>query len=122
MVRRIRTTFARSVGKRAGYALEEVFDLRNFTPDHAAFVRTLFQSQFDYIPQRYFGPVVVCVAKTQPLAALVQVESAWCKIAPAAVISRFDGTHSSLVHTPDVAAVAEYLKKTLAGLNEAQAA
>jgi thioesterase domain-containing protein len=112
-----KSAIARLIGKRAGYTFEAIFDLRNYTPDHAAFVKALFESQFAYIPKKYHGRVVVCAAKTQPLSQLVQVQTAWSKIAPAAEIVRFDGTHASLLRAPDGLAVAEYLKNALASLN-----
>jgi thioesterase domain-containing protein len=108
-----RSAIAGLAGKRADNAVEAMFDIRNFTPGHAAFVRTLYDSQFKYIPKKYNGRVVVCVAKTQPLAYLLQVEAAWRKIAPAAEVAKFRGTHASLVLPADGSAVAEYLTGVL---------
>jgi thioesterase domain-containing protein len=112
-----KSAIARLIGKRTGYAFEAIFDLRNFTSDHAAFVKALFENQFNYVPKTYFGRVVVCVAKTQPLSQFVQVQAAWSKIAPEAEIVRFNATHASLLRAPDGLAVAEYLKNALANLN-----
>ena len=112
-----KSAIARLIGKRAGYAFEAIFDLRNYTFDHAEFVKALFENQFRYVPKKYFGRVVVCVAKTQPLSQFVQVQSAWKKIAPAVEIVRFNASHASLLRAPDGLAVAEYLKNALASLN-----
>jgi hypothetical protein len=101
VVAKIKLTIATLTGKRAGDAIEAMMDLRNFTADHAAFVKALFESQFNYIPKKDLGRVIVCAAKTQPLMHLYQVEATWRKIAPAAELLKFKGTHKSLVHPPD---------------------
>jgi thioesterase domain-containing protein len=119
VVARTKSKIARLTGKRAGDAVEGMIDLRNFTPDHAAFVKTLFKSQFEHVPKKYLGRVVVCVAKTQPLTHLFQVEATWRKIAPAAEVVEFEGTHTSLVHPPSGLAVAEYLTGVLSQIDEA---
>jgi thioesterase domain-containing protein len=106
---RIRSAIAVLTGRRDGDGVEAMVDLRNFTADHAAFVKNLYESQFDYIPKPYPGSVVVCEAKTHPLTYLFQVEATWRKIAPAAEIVKFRGTHTSLVHPPDGLAVAAHL-------------
>ena len=100
-------------------AVERMFDLRSFAPDHAAFVKTFYKTQFNYVPKQYFGRVVVCVAKTQSLTHLSQVEAAWRKIAPAAEVVKFNGTHRSLVYPPDGLAVAQYLRGVLPQIDEA---
>ena len=112
------STVAGLAGKRADNAVEAMFDIRNFTPDHAEFVRALYKNQFKYIPKRYDGRVIVCVAKTQPLAYLLQVETTWRKIAPAAEVVEFKATHASLVLPADGLAVAEYLTGVLSEIIE----
>jgi thioesterase domain-containing protein len=89
------------------------------TSDHAAFVDTLFESQFRYVPKEYLGRVVVCEAKTQPLTYLFQVEATWRKIAPAAEVVKFNGAHKSLVHPPDGLAVAQYLRGVFSQIDDA---
>lgn len=111
---------ARLIGKLAGYESKPIFDLRNFTTDHAAFVEALSQSHLNYVPREYIGTAVVCAAKAQPLLELARVEVCWSKIAPAARIVRFDATHISLVHPPSGSVVAEYLTKTFATLDSRQ--
>lgn len=111
----IKSAVARLVGKPAGYSLKTIFDLRNLAPDHAAFVETLFRSQFDYVPQKYGGPVIVCAARAQALPELIEV--AWRKVAPAVKFVVFDGTHATMLAAPNVSVLAEHLKETLARSN-----
>lgn len=111
LVGTIKSAIARLVGRSDGYSLKTIFDLRNCTPDHVAFVETLFRTQFDYVPQKYSAPVVVCAAKAQALPELTEV--AWRKVAPAAKFVMFDGTHTTMLQSPNVSAIAEYLKQTL---------
>jgi thioesterase domain-containing protein len=118
VVARTKSAIAMLTGKRRD-PVEAVADLRKFTSDHAAFVKTLFESQFGYVPKEYLGRVVVCVAKTQPFTHLFQVEATWRKIAPAAEIVKFRGTHTSLVHPPDGLAVARYLRGVFSQTDEA---
>jgi thioesterase domain-containing protein len=119
VVARTKSTIARLTDKPACGAVEGMIDLRNFTSDHAAFVKTLFKNQFNYVPKQYRGRVVACVAKTQPLTHLFQVEATWRKIAPAAEVVEFKGTHTSLIHPPNGLAVAEYLTGVFSQINEA---
>src|ERR1700709_338002 len=49
----------------AGHAVEGFVDIRNCTPDHVAFMKVLFETQFTYVPKQYAGAVLVCAAKTQ---------------------------------------------------------
>jgi thioesterase domain-containing protein len=114
-----RDVIARLIRKPAGGVLEEMIKIRLFTPDHAAFVRTLFKTHRNYVPKKYFGRVVVCVAKTQHLTYLWQVEGPWRKIAPAAETVKFEGTHRSLIHAPDGLAVAQYLRGVISQIDEA---
>jgi thioesterase domain-containing protein len=118
VVGKMRSAMALLVGQRDGDAVEAMVDLRNFTPEHAAFVRTLYQNQFNYIPKPYPGRVTLCVAKTHPLTHLFQVEKPWRAIAPAAQTVKFRGTHTSLVHPPDGLAVAAYLAGVFSGIEE----
>jgi thioesterase domain-containing protein len=97
-----------------GHAVEGFFDLKKCAPDHAAFMKRLFESQFAYVPKEYSGNVLVCAAKTQPLTHLRQVEAAWRKMAPAAEIAHFNGTHTSIMHAPKGLAVAEHLARRIA--------
>jgi pimeloyl-ACP methyl ester carboxylesterase len=77
-----RDVITRLIRKLAGDALEEMIKIRLYTPDHAAFVRTLFKTHRNYVPKKYFGRVVVCVAKTQYLTYLSQVEGPCSRSCP----------------------------------------
>jgi thioesterase domain-containing protein len=78
-------------------------------PDHAAFVRTLYDSYLNYVPEHYGGRVLVFVAKTQALLRLRQVEAAWRKIAPSSEVFEIGGTHGSIMEMPHGVPVAETL-------------
>ena len=100
----------------SGHAVEGFIDLGNCTPQHAAFMKTLFENQYAYVPKPYFGRLLVCVARTQGLVYLRQVEVAWRKIAPAAEVKRFDGTHTSIMRVPQGIPIAAYLTHQIANI------
>jgi thioesterase domain-containing protein len=97
----------------AGHAVEGFVDIRNCTPDHVAFMKVLFETQFTYVPKQYAGAVLVCAAKTQSLLYLRQIEAAWRKIAPAAEIVSFSGTHTSIMQIPKGMPVAAHLARRI---------
>jgi hypothetical protein len=99
---------------RSGHAVEGFVDLKNCTPDHAAFMKMLFEIQFAYVPTPYSGAVLVCAAKTQSLSYLRQIEPAWRKIAPGAEIMSFSGTHTSIMQIPKGLPVARCLARRIA--------
>jgi hypothetical protein len=72
-------------------------------PDHAEFIKTLYDSYFDYVPDGYGGHVLVFVAKTQALLRLRQVGAAWKKIAPSSEVFEISGTHDSIMEMQHVA-------------------
>jgi thioesterase domain-containing protein len=98
----------------SGHAVEGFIDLGTCTPEHAAFMKTLFENQYAYVPKPYSGRMLVCVARTQGLVYLRQVERAWRKIAPAAEIRHFDGTHTSIMRVPQGIPIANYLAEQIA--------
>jgi hypothetical protein len=49
------------------HAVERFINLSGFLPDHAAFIKTLYDSYLNYVPDSYAGRVLVFVAKTQAL-------------------------------------------------------
>lgn len=100
----------------SGHAVEGFIDLGACTPQHAAFMKTLFENQYAYVPKPYSGRLLVCVAKTQGLVYLRQVEVAWRKIAPAAEIKHFDGTHTSIMRVPQGIPTAEYVVHQIANI------
>jgi thioesterase domain-containing protein len=105
------------VGKGAGHAVEGFIDLRNCTPDHAAFMKVLFERQFEYVPKPYSGRVLICAAKTQALTHLRQLKGPWGKVAPNSQVVRFEGTHTSLMRVPKGFAVADYLARRFAEMD-----
>jgi thioesterase domain-containing protein len=98
----------------SGHAVEGFIDIDNCTPQHAAFMKTLFENQYAYVPKQYSGRLLVCVARTQGLVYLRQVEAAWRKIAPGAEVKHFDGTHTSIMRVPQGIPVAKYLTDQIA--------
>jgi thioesterase domain-containing protein len=104
----------RGQGFSAGHAVEGFINLNNCTPDHAEFMKALYETQFAYVPKEYSGRVLVCVAKTQALTHLRQVEAAWRVAAPASEIVHFKGTHTSMMRTPEGLPIAEHLTRLIA--------
>lgn len=95
------------------HAVERFIDLGRYLPDHAAFIRTLYDSYLDYVPGRYGGRVLVFVAKTQALLRLRQVEAAWKTIAPSCEVFEIHGTHGSIMEMPHGIPVAERLNEKI---------
>jgi thioesterase domain-containing protein len=116
MIGTCKTIGAKMLGEklRAGHAVEGFVDLKDFTPDHIAFMKMLFEIQYAYVPKQYSGAVLVCAAKTQSLSYLRQIEAAWRKIAPAVEIVSFNGTHTSIIQIPKGIIVAEHLTRRIA--------
>jgi thioesterase domain-containing protein len=112
-----KSALARVRGKKAGHAVEGFIDLSRYTPDHAAFMKSLFENQYNYNPKEYSGRVLLCVAKTHALTHLQQVEAPWRKIAPHAEVVKFNATHTSLIRPPNGSAVAEYLARVIAEID-----
>lgn len=104
-----RSIAARFLGTKSGHAVEGFIDISRCTPDHAAFMKELFDNQYNYCPKEYPGRVLVCVAKTHALTHLSQVAAPWRKIAPRAEVAQFRATHTSLIRPPNGLAVAEHL-------------
>jgi thioesterase domain-containing protein len=92
-------------------------NLNHCSPEHVAFINTLFEIQFDYIPKQYPGRVLVYAAKTQELARLRHVAAAWRKVAPASEIVEVNGTHITIMRPPDGYAVAKHLAEHIADLS-----
>jgi thioesterase domain-containing protein len=110
---------ARLHGKRSsGHAVEGFIDLSRCTPDHAAFMKTLFEIQYNYCPKEYSGRVVLYVAKTQALTHVRQVETSWRTIAPQAEVVKCKGTHTSMLRSPKGQIVAQHLAAVLDEMDE----
>ena len=95
------------------HAMENFVNFRNYSPDHAAFVRSLHDSYLDYVPKRYGGRVLVFVAKTQPLLRLRQVDAAWKQVSPSSEVFKTRGTHASIMEAPHGVPVAERLSEKI---------
>jgi thioesterase domain-containing protein len=95
------------------HAVERFLNLSRFPPDHAAFIKTLYDSYLDYVPDGYGGHVLAFVAKTQALLRLRQVEAAWKKIAPLSEVFEIRGTHGSIMKMPHGAPVAKRLSQKI---------
>jgi thioesterase domain-containing protein len=103
----------RGANTTVGLAVDGFINTDYCTPDHAAFMRRLYEIQFNYVPKPYDGRVLVFVAKTGPLLLYRQVEAAWRKIAPQAEIVHVDGSHTTIMEAIDGKAVAEILSQRL---------
>ena len=114
LARKIVAAKIKGEGLASGHAVEGFINLNTFTPNHAAFVKTLLETQFAYIPNDYSGRVLVCVAKTQALTHLRQVRAVWRKVAPSSDVVCFEGTHTSMMRAPDGLAVAKQLARHIA--------
>ncbi len=101
----------------ASHPAEQFVNLNGLMPDHAAFVRSLYDAHGSYVPDIYPGRVLVFVSKTQPLFRLRQVESAWKKIAKNAEIVEVDSRHIELLKRPHGVPVAERLRTEIERLN-----
>jgi thioesterase domain-containing protein len=112
-----KTIAARVKGKNLSHAVEGFINLGNFTPDHAAFTKVLFETQFGYVPKPYSGRVLICAAKTQALTHLRQLEGPWRKVAPNSHFVQFKGTHTSVIKAPHGFAVADYLARQFAEID-----
>lgn len=98
---------------RAPDTLERFINREGFLPKHAEFIRALYGSNLDYVPQEYSGRVLVFVAKTQALLSLRHVKAAWMKIAPSCEVIEIDGTHESIMKMPQGLPVARRLRKKI---------
>jgi thioesterase domain-containing protein len=103
----------RGINLTVGHAIDGFINTDYCTPDHVAFMRRLYEIQFNYVPKPYDGRVLVFVAKTQPLLHYRQVEAAWRKIAPQAEIVHVEGSHTTIMQDTDGKAVAEILRQKL---------
>jgi thioesterase domain-containing protein len=104
---------ASKVRRETLHAVERFINLSCFLPDHAAFIKTLYDSYLDYVPERYGGRVLVFVAKTQASLRLRQVAAAWKKIAPSSDVFETSGTHGSIIEMPHGVPVAERLSEKI---------
>jgi len=92
---------------------ESAVNLNGFLPEHAAFVRALYDDYLDYVPGNYSGRVLVFVAKTEALFRLRQVRAAWTKIAPSSEIFETNGTHLGIMRVPHGLPIAQRLGRKI---------
>lgn len=97
----------------AAHPVGRFITLDVFLPGHAAFIKALYESHLEYVPDNYPGRVLVFVAKTQALLRLRQVRAAWTKIAPSCEVLEIDGTHLGIMKMPHGLPVAERLGKKI---------
>ena len=102
-----------------GSLLDIFLDLRRWPPAQAAFARALYDALERYEPTAYEGPVLVYVAKTQPLFHLLQVRAAWKKIATRVEAIFVEGTHQGMLRGSRAGILAEDLKARLANFRPA---
>ena len=95
------------------HAVESIVNFNGFLPEHAAFVKALYDEYHDYVPENYSGHVLVFVAKTQPLFRLRQIKAAWTKIAPSSEVFEINGTHASIMKPPHGLPIAQRLSKKI---------
>ena len=100
------------------HAVESVVNLSAFTPEHAAFMKGLYDRHLEYVPNNYSGRVLVFVAKTDGLMNHGQVKAAWRKIAPSSEIFEVNGTHVDIMQMPRGLPVARRLREKIKELSE----
>jgi thioesterase domain-containing protein len=100
----------------SGHAVSGFINTDYCTPEHVAYMQKLFEVQYDYVPKAYEGPVVVYVARDQPLLHLRQIAPEWRAIAPHADIVRINANHTSIMQEGEGKAVAIDLSSRLAHL------
>jgi thioesterase domain-containing protein len=114
-VRRLRSFGFKTLRSQPMHPVERIINLKGVAPEHASFIKTLYDTHLAYVPEKYPGRVLVFVAKTQPLLHLRQVKAAWTTIARDSEIVRVDGTHISIMHAPHGLPVARRLKTEIEG-------
>jgi pimeloyl-ACP methyl ester carboxylesterase len=93
-----------------GREAAELFNFKTMTADHGTFIKTLYESQYSYIPKTFSGRVVVFTSNLNGLMSPSQVRLEWRKIAPSSAFVSFNVPHGMIVRSPDVAArLTEYI-------------
>jgi thioesterase domain-containing protein len=112
-VHRLELAGFKTHGSHRTHPVERIINLKGLLPDHASFIKSLYDTHLAYVPDNYPGRVLVFVAKTQPLLHLRQVKAAWTKIAKHSEIVQVDGTHISMMSKPQGLPVAERLRSEI---------
>ena len=97
-----------------GKGLDMYLDPTGWPADQEAFARGLYDAAMAYAPARYDGRVVLYAARIRPLFALSPVLEAWRSVAPAIDAIEVGGTHTNILHLPQVTGVAQDLRRRLA--------
>lgn len=90
LARKIVAAKIKGEGPTSGHAVAGFINLNNCTPNHAAFMKTLLETQFAYVPKDHSGRVLVCVAKTHALTHRAKLKAAWRKVAPSSDVVYFE--------------------------------
>lgn len=113
----------RSLGRRrrmvenATHPVEQFINLKSLLPDHAAFVKSLYDEHGRYVPDSYPGRVLLFVSRSQPLIRLRQVEAAWTKIAKHSEVVEVNSRHIHLIRKPQGLPMAERLRSEIEKLS-----
>ncbi len=118
MMARLKSTASKKTKLHSPHAVERYVNLNGILPDHAAFIKALYDSHRDYVPSHYPGHVLVFAARTHELLRLRQVSAAWIKIAPLSEIFGIPGTHLGIMKMPRGLPVAELLSQKIREGNE----
>ncbi len=117
-VRRVIVNKAIAAKLSSRHAVESVVNLSAFTPEHAAFMKGLYDRHLEYVPNSYSGRVLVFVAKIDALLSHGQVKAVWRKIAPSSEIFEVNGTHVDIMQMPRGLPVAKRLREKIKELGE----
>jgi thioesterase domain-containing protein len=114
-IARIRRVILKSDGKNVDldHPVERLLSLASFSPDHVAFIKQLYDTHLEYVPERYSSPALVFLAKPQPIMQLGEVEAAWKKIAPSSEFFEVNGNHLNMKQMPYGLPIAEQLSKKI---------
>ena len=102
------------LGQRAtANGLDVLLDPSAWPADQAAFALGLYDAAMGYAPRPYAGKILLFTAKTRPIFAMIRLIAAWRAIATDIDVIEIDGTHTTILHLPQVTGVAGELRKRL---------
>ena len=99
--------------KATANGLDIHLDSSGWPADQAAFALGLYDAAMRYTPRSYAGKVVLFTARIRPVFAMVRLIAAWRSIATDIDVIEIDGTHTTILHLPQVKRVAGELRKRL---------
>jgi thioesterase domain-containing protein len=114
-IARIRSVTSTSEGNDVDldHPVERLLNLASYSQDHVAFIKQLYDTHLEYVPEHYSGPALVFLAKPQPIMQLGEVEAAWKKIAPSSEVFEINGQHHNMKQMPYGLPIAERLNKAI---------